>query len=208
MEVGFPDFDEDPYAKHPKNWEPVGKTIFWGSFFLAVGAAAPAFFKKKRVYTALAPTGENGAAAAQDAVLEADPSVPAPLRCSQEAKARVVELFTTIADGNIVLNGLFLQRLGAQIEEEDRIHPFSFIMAMPRDKIRDIFNSSNFVYKLPRIPAILGGIERGMIRERNHLDPFISYFATQMSKEAEPIRQLIQAADWERLVHYLFDIGV
>ena len=78
-------------------------------------------------------------------------------------------------------------------------------MAMPRDKIRQIFNGG-FFYRFTRTSTILWGIEKGMQQEINNLDPLIPYFAAQMGKEAEPIRQLIQAADWRGLVHYLFEL--
>ncbi|MBU6446577.1 MAG: hypothetical protein KGQ49_04190 [Verrucomicrobia bacterium] len=137
------------------------------------------------------------------------PNLPEPLRCDSILHDKIVRLFTTIADESVITNGLYLWNLGNDIEHTHRVHPFTFIMNMPRDKIQKIFNSRDFWYTTPRFPSILGGIERGMTREGwERLNPLIPSFASMMGKAEGPIRQKVQTRDWLGLVHYLFDIRV
>ncbi|MBX7065652.1 MAG: hypothetical protein K1X28_00335 [Parachlamydiales bacterium] len=199
---------DDPYVNEPQKWEAVGKTLLWASSVIGGSILVPALFKKKRVYTVIsAPIGEAPAP-----VVEAQPepeqaNLPEPLRCPPLVRNKIVRLFTIIADEDVVTNGPLLWRLGSEIEDQHHVHPFTFLMNMPRNKIQQIFNSPNFFYRLVRIPTIMNGIERGMNRERNRLGLLVPAFAAHMQKEEQPIRQLIQAADWRGLVHYLFDIN-
>lgn len=200
---------DDSYEMEPKYWEAPAKGILWASSIIAGSVLVPALFKKKRVYNVVA-TG--------DAILPAPPieagapepaeeNLPEPLRCPLLVKAKITRLFTTIADEDVVTNGPLLWRLGGEIEDQHRVHPLTLLMNMPREKIRQIFNSQNWFYTILRIPTIMNGIERGMQRERNRLDPLLPAFAQEMHKEEGEIRRLIQAAEWRELVHYLFDIG-
>lgn len=208
MEIHLSESD-DSYEKDHQHWEAPAKALLWASSIIGGSILGPALFKKKRVYNVVA----SGDAFIPAAPIEAgapepvQENLPEELRCPMAVKAKITRLFTIIADEDVVTNGPLLWRLGGEIEDQHRVHPFTLLMNMPREKIRQIFNSQNWFYTIMRIPTIMSGVERGMNRERNRLDPLIPAFAREMHKEEEPIRRLIQAADWRGLVHYLFDIG-
>jgi hypothetical protein len=202
---------EDPYYVYKaldtelQQWEKLGNIGLFSSAFVGGAACIPAAMKK-RVYT-FQSTGAPGAPAqAEAAVVEEVVAgvVPAP-RCSPEERAKIVELFTSIADGgaNLALPwvGYRLYQLGNEIRH---VHTFALLQAMPKEKIRQTFiEASEF-----KMGKILNGISEGMQREiqRNNVNRYIPGLATAMGKEETPIRQLIQAADWLGLVRYLFEI--
>ena len=210
MEVQIAD-SEDPYyiykaiSSEPQKWETLGNIGLFISAFVAIGAFVPAAMKK-RVYT-FTPTPTGGAPAPVEAAqveAAAEPGVtPAP-RCTLEEQAKIVELFTTIADGSIASLAWSAYRLNQLGGEIHHVHPFALLQAMPREKIRQIFLSDS-AFKKGRI---INGINEGMQRERdrNNLNRYIPGFASSMQKEEARTRQLIQAADWLGLVQYLFEI--
>ncbi len=181
----------DSYEPDP--WERTGKNLFWANSFVAGGAATAAFFRKKRAYVGNPSAGESVGVQVEGAV---EAEIPAALRISN----KVMALFTHIAAGTEIAEQW---RLGNEIEYQDLIHPFSFLRSIPRDKIQEIYRSWSILIKKP---FILGGIERGMEREWNNLEPHLSHFARLMHKDETQIRPLIRARNWDRLVLYLFDI--
>lgn len=200
MDVHFPESD-DSYDQGLRSWAPVGKTISWGSSIIAAAAAFPAMFKKKRVYSQISATATNaGAAEVQEGPPSAE-ELPQALRPPSEKRARIADLFNLTAE-DFILNGALLNTIGAQVER-DCVHPYAFLMSIPKDAIQQIFR-----LQLRRIPLyfITDGIARGMQRERGSLERLLPAFARSMQKESGPIRQLIQAADWQGLLRYLFDI--
>lgn len=202
MDVHFPESD-DPYDRSLKYWEPAGKTLAWGSSIIAAATALPAMLKKKRTYSQMTPIATNGGAVAVQEGPAGSEELPLELRPPSEKRERIAELFNLTAE-DFILNGARLNTVGAQVEA-DSVHPYAFLMSIPRNAIQQIFR-----LQLRRVPLyfITDGIARGMQRERGSLERLLPAFASSMQKETAPIRQLILAADWQGLLRYLFDIPV
>jgi hypothetical protein len=211
MDVQIADSEEPYYiykafSPETQHWETVGNIGIFSSAFVAMGAFVPAVMKK-RVYTFNPTNNGNGAAPVEVAAAEgaeAAPAIEAP-RCTEPEREKIVELFSTIADGgaNLAFPWVIyrLTQLGNEIHH---VHIFALLQAMPREKIRQVFMGNSDFKK----GKILEGINEGMQRElgRGKVNPFIPSFAASMQKEEALTRQLIQAGDWLALVQYLFEI--
>ena len=186
MEITPVDSD---YTTPPE--EKVGKALLYTFSTLAICAAAPAFFpKKKRVYSILSQ-------AAPIELVEIE-NAPVPC-CTAEEERKVKEIFRTTAAGGwtLMANSLRLKQLGKEI---NHIHPFAFLMAAPKESVRKIFREGNRFVK----NGVMRGVVIGM--ERGNLNGYVPSFAAAMGKTSEQVSLLIRARNWEKLVHYLFDI--
>ncbi len=133
-------------------------------------------------------------------------AVADPLECPEQVRAKIVDLFTTIADESVVTNAVKLWSLGAEIEDTHKVHPFTLLLNMPPEKIRKVFTSDDWLYRTARIPTITWGIEKGMRRYADSLGALLPAFADKMGKDPRIIRQWIERSAWEELVRYLFGI--
>lgn len=190
-----------------QKWEKIGQISFYVCSFSAISAFVPAALKKNRVYVPI----QHGNAYVQSAPIEGpleearEPrAIPVP-QCLPEEKRNIEELFGTLADGGTNLAspfiGIKLYSLGNKI---DHIHPLSLLINMPKETMRGIFNTKSEF----RIGQVIGGIQKGMERElaKKNVLRFLEKFAQGMEKEIEPLKRLIQSADWRGFVQYLFDI--
>jgi hypothetical protein len=204
MEISSVESDDDFYKNltaHPQESDHIGKTLFWLSSFIALTAVVPAVIKKNRIYTAWTGIAEGRAVQPIQVVAEDAPLAPSP-QCTPEEKRKVENLFGTLADAtvaNLVWNALNLIRLGNEI---DHLHPFALLFAMPRDKIRLTFVNGNRF----KIQSVLDGINKGMQREiqRNNINRFIPDFCALMGVDENRVRDLIQHANWDGLMRYLY----
>lgn len=208
MEIGSLDF-EDPYdvykGLNPKlqEWEKIGHTALISFSFIAVSAFIPALLKKKRIYSQsfpsiIAPTVE---------IVEPAPAGERPLpiptpHCTPPEQRKVEEIFKTVAEGNMATLAWNAFRLNTLGKEIDHIHPFSLLLAVPKEHMRAIFNEGNIF----KIKNVMDGIKKGMEREKvqNKLERYIPAFAVEMGKTAEAIRPLIQTNNWRGLVEHLY----
>jgi hypothetical protein len=202
MAVHFPESEDsyDSYDRYLREWAPAGKAFVWGNSILAAGVATAAMFKKKRTYAQLSLGAPNEGSVIVQEPAEAG-GLPQELRPSSEKSARVTRLFNLTAENYYEHRGI-LSTLGEEIER-DAIHPYAFLMAISPIAIQLIFRLRLRAFLLW---YITDGISRGMQRERESLERLLPHFARVMQKESAPIRQLIQAADWQGLLRYLFDI--
>jgi len=202
---------EDPFdfykalAPEPPMGEIVGRIAFLAASLCGAVSFVPAALKKTRIYTFI--PGVANIPVAQEEVIEGAAEAPRPMetpRCTPAECEKIRELFTSIADGgaDLVLPWVAfrLHQLGNQIEH---VHPFSLLLAMPKEKMRQILMSENPL----KINSFIGGLSKGMAKEigRNGIHHYLASFSAAMEKQEERIRQLIQAADWLGLVQYLFD---
>lgn len=193
--------------QEPKRSEQVGRICFLSCSIVAFSAFIPAALKKNRVYTPLFPNIDSVIIPTQTAstenISEVLPHLLTP-ECTEDEKRVIAILFSTIATSglDIAWKGIELRRLGNKI---NHVHPFSLLLAMPRDDIRTIFRSNNIL----KTTSVLGGIDQGMKKElaRENIERYIPDFALKMGKEEDEIRQLIHSSDWKKLVHYLFDLS-
>jgi hypothetical protein len=169
-------------------WLSIGEKVAIASLFIAAAAAIPAMTRKKRVFIPLR--------AEAPAQIQFEPEeIP---DCSPQDRAKIFEIFQTLAEKTF-FNPFRLKQLG---EEIDPVHPFAFLLHAPKRHVQAIFRGAHIF----KINGVLGGIEKGILREKADLDRYIPRFAEQMGKEAEPIRRLISESNWRELVHYLFDV--
>lgn len=212
MEISSIDH-EDPYdvykAINPvvQSWEKVGQAALIGFSVMAVCAFIPAFVKKKRIYSPTSITPGLPAMEIVDAAVaegQPKPQIPVP-RCTIEEQRKVEEIFHTVAQGgaNLALPWVAyrLIRLGNEI---DHIHPFAFLLAAPKHRVREIFAGGNDF----KISSVLKGIVKGMEREyaRRNLERFATSFATEMGKVPDRVKPFLRSRDWKGLTHYLFDL--
>lgn len=214
MEITSTDFDDASYD--PPFTEKLGKGALYLTALSALSIALPAAVKKKRTYVPISitpsvspeppPVEEPPSPASLPDLLGAIPPPrrsPTPVPTCEDLEPKITELFQTIANSNPVSlgwNRSHLEELGDEIAE---VHPFSLLLAMPKEAIRKIFNSYNVVAK----NKVLEGIEKGMQRDQATLELYLPSFASQMNREEARISELIGHSDWRGLVRYLFDIA-
>lgn len=189
----------------PQKWEIIGRITLMSCSLIAFSAFIPALWnKKKRTYQPLLNTDCTPPPEIEIADVTAKPNPLELPRCTPIEKEKIIELFETLAKGMPgPFAGLRLYQLGKEI---DHVHPFSLLLVMPKEKIKQIFkNGNNFM-----ISNIINGIQKGMERElaRNKIHPYIPIFASETHKEDEKIKQLILAADWKGFAQYVLDIPV
>ena len=193
MEISPVDFDtSSPLYEDPplKSWEKVGEAALDVFLVIATLALIPAVFKKKRTVAPILLTN------APAAVIEAPEMAPAP-RCEPEEKSKVEEILNTTAAGGwpLVSKAWRLKQLGNDI---DHLHPFAFLLAAPKESMREILQKGNRLAK----GSVIGGIVKGL--ERGNLSPFIPSFAKEMEKDPKTVERLIQTRSWHELIDYLF----
>lgn len=146
------------------------------------------------------------------ALISADPSKQKKKRfedlpCTSTDQAIIRTIITTISEGGIDLawKSGNLYRIGKEIKP---LHPFKFLSTIFCDKskelnlkecMRKIFH--DFIVFKKR--GVLKGIEEGMVREIDNLEPYLDDFAKCTGVAPNPIRVLIGKRDWEKLVLYL-----
>lgn len=94
------------------------------------------------------------------------------------------------------------------------LHPFAFLLAAPKDQMKQIFIKTDqlgyFERKIAnkKIDGVMAGISDSLNKElsKNNLIRFIPTFAQMMGKDPQVIEPLIQSRNWRELVSYLFDV--
>lgn len=126
------------------------------------------------------------------------------LVCTDQDKATIYEIITTIAENSklsLLLKQSHLKQLGAQI---NHVHPLKFlstIFANPRlkmcmyDIFNDYFKRNGFMDGL--VPSLQKEAERGK------LAVLLPEFATEVSAPADAIKPYVDAMDWDNLVRFL-----
>lgn len=122
-------------------------------------------------------------------------------QCTEEQRQAVVEIFTKVA-AQQVSEAWRLKTLEASI---DKIHPFAFLLAAPKNHAKTILEFNGWFDRRLLTKGVLDGIEKGMTREANNLTAHIPGFAHAMGKSAEEITKHIGSKDWQTLAEYLYE---
>lgn len=185
----------------PPIWEKGGdQLLFLNSLFAFLGCIPLCFSRKPR---AIVWQGSTPPPVVESA------SLPEILRCAPPVKETVDQLWTQIGEGSVSPSLWFL---GNKLEEEYQLHPLPYLLALPRDRVRQAFQKQDFISTHVRIPAILGGIERGIVKALSSNKPAhwpdfwatLPLFAHHMQRDEARIRSLILAHKWQLLVTYLY----
>lgn len=153
---------------------------------IGMGWAVPAITgKKKRIYSLLSPVPIE---VAPEPEAPEHPMVP---HCTPEEREKVAKIFTTMAKGGLAIIAATF-RLIQWGKEIDHIHPFSFLLAAPKESARKILETGSSFAKT----RLMEGVTKGMNREVKNLQPYVSSFATEMGKSPEQVRSLVQSRDW------------
>ncbi len=126
------------------------------------------------------------------------------LVCTDDDKANISEIITTMAENNklsLLLKQSYLRNLGAQI---NHVHPLKFLGAvfsnpMLKECMIEIFDD---YFKRN---GFMDGLGPSLTREaeKGKLDPLIKDFAVEVHVSPESIRPYFQKKDWEGLVRFL-----
>jgi len=126
------------------------------------------------------------------------------LICTDQDKANIYEIITTLADNgklSLLLKSGHLKQLGAQI---NHVHPLKFMstifsnprlrMCMP-DIFNDYFKRNGF----------MDGLGPSLEREsdKGKLEQYITDFAAELNVMPDGLRDFFKARDWENLVRHL-----
>jgi len=126
------------------------------------------------------------------------------LICTDQDKAIIYELITTMAENrllSLLLKKDHLEKIGEQI---NHVHPLKFLSTIftnPRLKtcINDIFNDRF------KKNGLMEGLGPSLEREarKGKLDPFIVDFSREVNVSPDSIRSYFQTRDWEELLYRL-----
>lgn len=165
------------------------------TIFVGLGTIYLAGCKKQRIYSISPPPSPP-----LEMIDIPEPDV-LPSCFTEENRKKVEELCNTMAQGlwAITWNSLRLNQLGAEI---DHIHPFSFLLASPKEGMRAIFQTGALFIQNKMVDGIIKGLER------DPLEPYIDSFAKKMGADADRIRTLIDCKHWTRLISELFEVPV
>lgn len=207
----------DRYESELKPYEEGGEKLFWVSAFIASTVAVHAVVKKKRVYSFSPPVLMSGGGEARgieevvsEKPPEALPKCPLP---SPREEGIVQALFSDLANLGVI--GLArkkkkLQEWGNQIRH---LHPFTLLIAMPKEAIRTIFSRLITRPKSEFTENLLKSIRSQWVKD--NILPLLPDFAEKMGRKREEIEdrftQLMQQPDQDfdwcvKFVHYLYDI--
>jgi hypothetical protein len=190
------------FDSEPQRWEKTGKAAYSVFSAIAVGAFIPALAKKKRVYSLNLPgQAPQIIEVAEEPAIERALDLPAP-HCTAMERGKVEKIFNTVAANNVVGLAWHSYQLIKTGNEIDHIHPFSFLLAAPKEQVRLILLGGSDL----KIRGVMKGVIKGMEREyaKNNLGPYIPSFAAEMGKDPAPIKALIASRNWKELVDYLF----
>ncbi len=213
----------DRSEREPESYEKGGEKLFWASAFIASAVAVHAVVKKKRVYSFSPPvlmSGGGEARGIEEVIPEKPPeAVPkCPLPSAGEEKI-VRDLFTNLATlGDSALGviklGLKKTELKGWGNGIKHLHPFTLLIAMPKDAIRTIF--SRRIITRPKsefTKNLLESIRNQWVKD--NILPLLPDFAEKMGRKREELedrftqlmQQPDQGFDWcVEFVHYLYDI--
>jgi hypothetical protein len=182
-------------VREAQNWEKAAEASTYLFGTIAVAALGPFSFRKPRhfSYPFLAP--------APEAPVEESPPQPVP-RCSEGEQGIILDIFSTTATASWLELANERSRLEGLGETISRIHPLSLLLAMPREHMRQIFQSWNIPAQLRIIKDVKKSMERE--KERANLDLYLPSFSEAICKEEKPIRDFIRRSDYEGLIKYLF----
>lgn len=190
------------------------KGVYYFTALTALSIAIPAALKKRRVYTLVAPV------ALPEAIIEPERSeearlilppdlslaIPPPRAanevplCTAYETGLIEELFTTIANHNslqLFWKQTHLNDLGERIRN---VHPFSLLLAMPKEAMRTILTKCNPI----TLSRVLGGIAKGMEENRATLPLYLDSFARKLNKNPQTIQDHLRHSRWEKLLNDLF----
>ncbi|MEN9654668.1 MAG: hypothetical protein RL235_780 [Chlamydiota bacterium] len=126
------------------------------------------------------------------------------LVCTDEDKANIYELITTMAEHgklSLLMKQGHLKGIGAQI---NHVHPLKFISTViTNDRLKSCMGSIFDDY-FKRI-NFMDGLGSSLSREaeRGKLEKYMSEFAKEVNVPTENIRSFFRDRDWEGLVRYL-----
>lgn len=186
-----------------------GRDMLWASSMIAALGCLPLCCSKKRPRYTIAGLSSSLPQTTAP-VVESDP-LPEVLRCPLPIRQIINNLWKQIGEGSVNPNLWFL---GNQLEGEHQLHPFPYLLHLPKDRVRQAFAKKDWVSNYVRIPAILGGIERGITKALSPTKPArwpdfwttLPVFAQHMNKDPERIKTFVEAQKWRELVEYLFEL--
>jgi hypothetical protein len=201
--------ERSPLEEKP-TWKKISVAVLSTSLCIGLAAAISANLSKKRRVVPLSlpdlPTP------ALPIVLVDETKSPPPLSripyeqlsCTVEDRGTVRWIINTVANSNLLSLGFKANELKQKGDEIDHLHPYKFLASIftdekTRKSMQSIFDSS-----IPlKSSNVLGGIAKGMERERESLEAYLPSFAAEVGVPAEQLSPWIRLGDWKGLTLHL-----
>jgi hypothetical protein len=129
------------------------------------------------------------------------------LICTDQDKAYIVEIITTIADNSkfsLLLKQTHLKNLGAVI---NHVHPYKFLVvatSSPQLKAAialifdDYFKKNGFMDGL--------GARLSTEAEKGSLEQYLPQFAAEIGIPAEEVQPFLRSREWDGFIHFLINL--